>query len=190
MSPPPLVMAAHSTRATVTLMPKTQDEITKMSGMEIKDMELVRAYLMHGAYMVEGAETNMDMLSTIMLQLSQMQKLLKPVMEAFQALAFLIDDAHQKQFMEVMTDLVEKSLNTMLGCAKSTMEEASDNLLLAALSATNTMDEFREECQRLTTDLKEAMEEAAEVIREVPGRQENERREKSPEPEGEGTYVD
>jgi len=72
--------------------------------------------------------------------------------------------------MGVMTDLVEKSLNAMLGHAKSTMEEASDNLLLAALSATNTMDEFREECQRLTTDLKEATEEAAEVIREAPGR--------------------
>ena len=141
-----------------------------MSGMEVKDVESVRVYLMHGAYMVEGAESSLDMLSTIALQLSQMQKLLKPAMEAFQALAFLIDNAHQKQFMGVMTDLVEKSLDTMLGCTKLTMEEASDNLLLAVLSATNTMDEFREECQRPTTDLKEAMEEAAEVIREVPGR--------------------
>jgi len=70
------------------------------------------------------------------------------------------------------------------------MEEASDNLLLAVLSTTNTMDKFREEHQRLTTDLKEAMEEAAEAIRKTPGRQENERREKSPEPEGKGTYAD
>ena len=113
-----------------------------MSGMEVKDAESARAYLMHGAYMVEGAETSMDMLSTVALQLSQMQKLPKFAMEAFRALAFLIDDAHQKQFGGMMTDLVEKSLDTMLGHAKSTLEEASDNLSSAAISATNTMDEF------------------------------------------------
>jgi len=47
--------------------------------MEVKDVESVRVYLMHGAYMVEGAETSIDMLSTVTLQLSQMQKLPKPV---------------------------------------------------------------------------------------------------------------
>ena len=83
MLPLPLVMTAHSTRATAALMPKTRDEITKMSGMEVKDMESARVYLMHGAYVVEGAETSMDMLSTVALQLSKMQKLLKPAMEAF-----------------------------------------------------------------------------------------------------------
>jgi hypothetical protein len=141
-----------------------------MSGMEVKDVESVRAYLMLGAYVVEGAETSMDMLSTVALQLSQMQKLPKPAMEAFRALAFLIDDAHQKQLGGMLTDLVEKSLDTTLGRAKSAMEEATDNLLSAAISATNTMDEFREECQRLTADLKEATEEAAEAIGDVPGR--------------------
>jgi len=190
MSPSPPVTAARNTRATAALTPKTRDEITKMSGMEVKDAESARAYLMHGAYMVEGAETGMDMLSTVALQPSQMQKLPKPAMEAFRALAFLIDDAHQKQFGGMMTDLVEKSLDTMLGRAKSTMEEASDNLLSAAISATNTMDEFREECQRLTADLKEATEEAAEMIGEIPGRRADERREKSPAPMGEGTYAD
>jgi hypothetical protein len=170
MSPSPPVMAACNTRASAALTPKTQDEITKMLGMEVKDVETARAYLMHGAYVVEGAETSMDMLSTVALQLSQMQKLPKPATEAFRALAFLIDDAHQKQFVGARTDLVEKSLDTILGHAKSTMEEASDNLLSAAISATNTMDEFREECQRLTADLKEAMEEAVEVIGEVSGR--------------------
>ena len=89
-----------------------------------------------------------------------------------------------------MTDLVEKSLDTMLGCAKLTMEEASDNLLSATISTTNTMDEFREECQRLTADLKEATEEAVEVIGEVPGRRAVERREESPALVGEGTYAD
>ena len=184
MMPLPPVMAACSTRATAALTLKTRDEITKMSGMEVKDAESARAYLMHGAYVVEGAETSMDMLSTVALQLP------KPVMEAFQALAFLIDDAHQKQFRGMMTDLVEKSLDTMLGHAKLTMEEVSDNLLSAAISATNTMDEFREECQRLTADLKEAMEEAVEMIRDVPGRRVDKRREKSPASIGEGTYAD
>ena len=89
-----------------------------------------------------------------------------------------------------MTDLVEKSLDTMLGRAKSTLEEASDNLSSTAISATNTMDKFREECQRLTAGLKEAMEEAVEMIGEVPGRRADERREKSLALMGEGTYAD
>ena len=83
MLPSPLVTAAHSTRATAALTLKTRDEITKMSGMEVKDAESARAYLMHGAYVVERAETSMDMLSMVALQLSQMQKLLKSAMEAF-----------------------------------------------------------------------------------------------------------
>ena len=186
MLPSPLVTAAHSTRATSALMPKMQDKITKMLGMEVKDAVSVRAYLMNRAYVVEGAENSMDMLSMVVLQLFQMQKLPKPVMEAFQALAFLIDNAHQKQLVGMMMDLVEKSLDTMLECAKLMMEEVSDNLL----SATNTIDEFQEECQRLTADLKEAMEEAVEVIGEAPGRQVDERWEKSPEPVGGGTYAD
>jgi len=54
-----------------------------MSGMEVMDAVSARAYLMHGAYIVEGAETSLDTLSTIALQLSQMTKLPKPAMEAF-----------------------------------------------------------------------------------------------------------
>ena len=146
--------------------------------MEVKDTVSVRVYLMNGAYVVEGADNSMDMLSIVALQLSQMQKLLKPAMEAFRALAFLINDAHQKQLVGMMTDLVEKSLDTMLGHAKLMMEKVSDNLLSAAVSATNTMAEFWEECQRLTADLKEAMEEVVEVIGEAPGRWVDERQEK------------
>ena len=89
-----------------------------------------------------------------------------------------------------MTDLVEKSLNTMPGCSKSTMEEASDNLLSTVISATNMMDKFREECPRLTADLKEAIEEAVEMIGDVPGRRVERRRDKRPASIGEGTHVD
>jgi len=148
------------------------------------DAVSARTYLMHGAYVIEGVETNLDTLSTITLQLSQMTKLPKPAMEAFQALAFLIDDAQQKQLMGMMSDLVEKSLDTTLGHAKVTMEEATDNLLSTALSATNMMDEFWEECQRLTADLKEVTEGAVETITEAPGRQVDERREKREETTG------
>ena len=66
-----------------------------------------------------------------------------------------------------MSVIVEKSLDTVLGNAKLDMEEATGNLLFAAISATNTMDEFWEECQRLTADLKEAADRAAETIRET-----------------------
>jgi hypothetical protein len=109
-----------------------REEIIKTTGMEVKDAKTARAYLMNGAYVIEGAETNLEMLSTVALQLSQMQKLPKSMMEAFRALAFLIDEAHQKQLVGMMLDLVEKSLNTVLGSAKSDMEEAMGNLLSAA----------------------------------------------------------
>ena len=136
--------------------------------MEVKDTETARAYLMNRAYMIEGAETNIEMLSTVALQLSQMQKLPKPTMEAFRALAFLIDEAHQKQLVKMMSVVVEKSLDTILGNAKLDMEEVTGNLLSAVISATNTMEEFWEECQRLTADLKEAVDGAAETIGETP----------------------
>jgi len=117
-----------------------QEEISKTSGMEVKDAETARTYLMNRAYVIEGAETNIEMLSTVTLQLSQMQKLLKSAMEAFQALAFLIDRAHQKQFIGMMSDIVEKSLDTVLGNAKLDMEEVMGNLLSVVISATNTVD--------------------------------------------------
>jgi len=117
-----------------------QEEISKTSGMEVKDAETARTYLMNRAYVIEGAETNIEMLSTVTLQLSQMQKLLKPAMQAFQALAFLIDRAHQKQFIGMMSDIVEKSLDTVLGNAKLDMEEVMGNLLSVVISATNTVD--------------------------------------------------
>ncbi|KAF8800489.1 hypothetical protein BYT27DRAFT_7200088 [Phlegmacium glaucopus] len=161
-----------------------------MSGMEVKDAETARAYLMNGAYVIEGAETNMEMLSTIALQLSQMQKLPKPGMEAFRALAFLIDEAHQKHLLGTITDLVEKTIITVMGSTKSDMEEASEKLLSAATSATNTMDEFREECQRLTADLKEAVEGVAVVAENMSGGRGNERQEKSQGLMGGGTYAD
>jgi hypothetical protein len=113
MSPSPPVTAARNTRATTATVLKTRDEITKIAGMEVKDAASARAHLMSGAYIVKGVETSMDMLSTIALQLSQMQKLPKPAMEAFRALAFLIDEAHQKQLLGTMTYLVEKSLDTV-----------------------------------------------------------------------------
>ncbi|KAF8805088.1 hypothetical protein BYT27DRAFT_7105687, partial [Phlegmacium glaucopus] len=180
----------RGTRATSALLPKARDEIAKISGTEVKDAETARAYLMNGAYIIEGAETTMEMLSTVALQLSQMQKIPKPAMEAFRALAFLIDEAHQKQLVGMMSDLVEKSLNTVLGCAKSDMEEASGNLVAAAISATNTMEEFREECQRLTADLKEAADGAAGAVEEIARERGDERQVKSPGLTGGGTYAD
>jgi len=90
----------------------------------------------------------------------------------------------------MMSNIVEKSLDTILGNAKLDMEEAMGNLLSAVISATNTMDEFWEECQRLTADLKEAVDGAAETIGETPRSQVNKRRENSPEPTGGGTYAD
>jgi hypothetical protein len=145
MSPSPLVMAACSTRATATYAKNARQDHKDVrygsqghgisesvshawglcgrgSGDEYGHVEYGRAATLPNAEIAE------------------------PAMEAFRALALLIDDTHQKQFVGAMTDLVEKSLDTTIGHTKMTMEEVSDILLSAAISATNTMDEFREEC--------------------------------------------
>ena len=128
----------------------------KAPGMDVRDTETARAHLLIGAFMVEGMETSMGMLSTVTLQLSQMPKLTKPTIEAFRALAFLIDEASQKQIADVIMDHIEKSLDTVLGHVKTTLEEVSSDLSSAAISATNTMDEFHDECHKLTEELAEA----------------------------------
>lgn len=92
--------------------------------------------------------------------------------------------------MGMMSDLVEKSLNTVLGSVKLDMEEALSNLLSVAISATNTMDKFQEECQRLMADLKQAVDGVAEMIREAPRGQVSKKQEKSSGLAEGGTYTD
>jgi hypothetical protein len=89
----------------------------------------------------------------------------------------------------MMSGLMEKSPNAVLGSTKSDMEEALSNLSSVGISATNTMDEFWEECQRLMADLK-AAEGATEAIGEVPRGWVNERQERSTGSIGGGTYAD
>jgi hypothetical protein len=79
---PPPTLILHSTR-NATASPKTRDDIVKAPGMVVRDTETARAHLLIGAFMVEGMETSMGMLSMVMLQLSQMPKLTKPAIEAF-----------------------------------------------------------------------------------------------------------
>ena len=69
MSLPPPTSILHSTK-TATALPKTQDDIVKAPGMDVRDTETARAHLLIGAFMVEGMETSMGMLSMVTLQLS------------------------------------------------------------------------------------------------------------------------
>ncbi|KAF8231878.1 hypothetical protein L208DRAFT_1274819 [Tricholoma matsutake] len=156
--------------------------------MDVRDAETVRAHLLIGAFMVEGMETSMGMLSTVMLQLSQMLKLTKPAIEAFRALAFLIEEVSQKQIAGMITDHIEKLLDTMLGRVKTTLEEVMSDLSSAAISATNTMDEFCDECHKLTEELTEVAEAVAETVGAVPILQSI--RDEGPVPGRGGTYVD
>jgi archaellum component FlaC len=100
----------------------------------------------------------------------------------------LIEKASQKQIAGVIMDHIEKSLDTMLGHVKMTLEEVASDLSSAAISATNTMDEFCDECRMLTKELAEAAEAVAETVGAMPILQGtwNE----GPVPGGGGTYVD
>lgn len=124
--------------------------------MDVRDAVTAKAHLLVGAFVVEGMEFSMGMISTIALQLSQMPKLAKPAVEGFRALAFLIDEASQKQLMDTIAKQVEEALDSAMKNVKATLEENTNDLSAAAISVNNTIDEFRYECNRLTEELTEA----------------------------------
>jgi len=69
MSPPAPTPTQRGTRASATTATKTRDEIVKMVGMDVKDTTTAKQYLTSGAYVIEGIEANLEMLSTVTLQL-------------------------------------------------------------------------------------------------------------------------
>ena len=111
MSPPAPTPTQRGTRASATTVTKTRDKIVKTFRMDMKDATTARQYLINGAYVIEGIEANLEMLSTVALQLSQMPKLTKPMIEAFWALAFLMEEARQKILAKSVIDILEKLIN-------------------------------------------------------------------------------
>jgi hypothetical protein len=187
MSPPPPAPSARSTR-TSTSSQKTREDIIGTPGLDVRDAETAKAHLLVGAYMIEGVEVPMGMLSAIALQLSQLPRLTKPAIEGFRALAFLIDEASQKQLAEAITKYVEKSLNTVLGHVETALGDASTELAAAAISTNNTMDEFRDESHKLMEGLEEAVAAVTEAVGAMPITQEA--RNEGPTPNEERTYAD
>ena len=100
---------------------------------------------MAGSYLEEETEMMMDVLRWIALGMSGYPGLSEAVVGAFQAIAYLIDEIHQKEQATVITDLVEKSLEVVLGHATdqvTVMEEASNALVVATKSTVETMEDF------------------------------------------------
>ena len=52
----------RGTRANIALTPKTQDEIVKTIGMDVKDATTAREYLTNGAYVLEDVEITLETL--------------------------------------------------------------------------------------------------------------------------------
>jgi hypothetical protein len=109
---------------------------------QVTDAKSARLHLMAGSQL---EEVTMDALRRIALGMSGYPGLSEAVVGAFRAIAYLIDEIHQKEQATVITDLVEKSLEVVLGHATArvtAMEEALNALVVVAKSTTEAMEDF------------------------------------------------
>ncbi|KAF8814515.1 hypothetical protein BYT27DRAFT_7250011 [Phlegmacium glaucopus] len=96
------------------------------------------------------------------MDLSQNIKSIKHAAEAFRALAFLINDTQLKNTMEIITDMIAKSISTATKRTCTELEDATEQLTEASLIIYTTVNELREEHHSVIVKLKGALE-AAEI---------------------------
>jgi hypothetical protein len=145
------------------LIPKaTEDQAKAALDTAVKDVESATEYLIKGDLKSEDDELSFEFLSIIAMQLSQQPKITsKSASEAFKALSYLIFDLHQKRTTEAITDVIAKAVSLATKRVRDELEAATEQLVAATVSSTNTVEELREECRSVVSELREAVEEAA-----------------------------
>jgi hypothetical protein len=137
---------------------KTKEDLAKPPEATVKDATTAMAYLIDGEFKSEDDELTPELLSVIAMQLSQQARFSKQASEAFKALSYLIFDLHQKRTVEAITDVIVKAVSVATKRVREELEEATELLTSAAVASTNTVEELREECRGVVSELKEAVE--------------------------------
>lgn len=154
------------TPATGGITKKTKEELIKVSSIEseIFEAEEGQTFLEKGGFMVRGAKLTTTSLMVALLQLSVAAKIPRPITEGMRAVALLMDKLSQDQSANDITEAVIEKLNKHLENLDNTekaINEATGQLKASAQSNTGVLEEFREECHGLTTQLTDAATELA-----------------------------
>ena len=173
-----------SSRATRTTAPgaiattKSKDDKVQTTEITVKDVATATEYLIDGDLKSEDDDLSFEFLSAIAMQLSQQPKLsTKKASEAFKALAYLIRDLHEKRTVAVITDVIANAISLATKRVRAELEEATEMLSAAAVKSNNTVEELREECRNVASELKEAAEEVVASLGSVKGDDRQETRE-------------
>lgn len=149
------------TPATGSVTKKTKEELIKVSSIEseVFDAEDGQKLLENGSYLVRGTKLTTASLAMVLLQLSVAVKLPRPVTEGMRAVAFLMEQLSRDQSVDDIASVVIEKLNKHMENLDNTekvISEATGELKATAQSNTGVLEEFREECHGLTTQLTEA----------------------------------
>ena len=147
---------------------KAKDEHVKAADTVVTDAAMATEYLIDGNLITEDDEFTLEFLSVIAMQFSQQQKLsTKKALEAFKALSYLPFDMYQKRTVEAITDLTVEAISLATKRAREDSEEleaVTELLVAAAAASNNTVEELREECRNMVTELKDAVEEVVKSL--------------------------
>ena len=159
---------------------KSKDEKVQTTETTVKDVATATEYLIDGDLKSEDDELSLEFLSIIAMQLLQQPKLMtKKVSEAFKALSYLILDLHRKRTVEVITDVIANAISLPVATkrVRDELEEATELLSAAAVTSNNTVEELREECCNVASELKDAAEEVVVSLGGVKGDERRDMRE-------------
>jgi hypothetical protein len=140
---------------------KSKEDLIKVSSIqsEIFDAEEGQKFLETGKFLIRGEKLTMASLMLALLNLSETTKLPRAISEGMRAVALLMEKLSQDESVDAIVAAVIEKLNIHMGNLDNTekvINEAAGGLQAAALSNTGVLEEFREECHGLTTQLTEA----------------------------------
>ena len=168
MTPPHLAGVTHATRASTIAGAslKTKDGQPKpMPETAVTDPQSATEYLINGDFKSEDDELTWDFLSAIAMQLSQRPKLsVFQASEAFKALAYLILNLHRKHTVEAIADVVAKAVSLATKRVREELEEATEQLMLAVTTTTNTALDMKKDCRLAVCDMRDAVETAGTAL--------------------------
>ena len=111
---------------------KVEEEAKKQPESLVKDPNSAIDFLIDGDLKSKDDVMSFELLSVIMMQLSQQPRSAKSVLDTFKALAYIILDLHQKHIMADITDTITKAVSLAMKRIHNELVEGTEQLVLVA----------------------------------------------------------
>ncbi|KAF8955279.1 hypothetical protein BDZ97DRAFT_1765003, partial [Flammula alnicola] len=167
MSGPSGTLRSQSQKSAAIVQNMSREELLKRSGLTtaVKDAATARKYLEGNGYMPRGEPATLKVLALLALQLAALPQVPKAAVDGIRAIAFLTEDYMEEEMVSRMVGAV---LERIEGGIKElptveAIEGAAEEFRLAAREAGAALEDFKEECQLITSQLQEAADAAIQV---------------------------